>query len=400
MNHLSQILSTPHSTKSVFCKLLTKNDDSGRHGIVVPVDAYAMLPNILTTTTGSSIGLNCDFSTWSGGKKTTQTRTINYKFYHQKSHSHPERRLTNFRSKELNNSSAKDLFILAKTATKYEAHYIPSTELNYQAIIRELVLDKSPAGGFFIDLNWKPTHAVTISPQLSELLNLYDGVKATWYKTVNASSQGVGTTFESLIGIKANNSSLADYKGIEIKAYKLKGAAQPGDQDLFLKEPAWANDLTGEKLKNKNIVEKYGYRDELNRQALKVRLSIKPNSQGLYIEADDVYKEIRIKHNTDTLGSWSFKDIEKRLGEKHKHVAFIGAESKSSKGMEEFQYRSFLYCSNPSAENFFRLINESIIKVELRMHINEKGVIRNHGTQFRIKDSELMKLYSVHVKLR
>jgi hypothetical protein len=400
MSKLESILIDKNNTSAIFCKLLTKNDDSGRHGIVVPIDAYPMLPNFRIKTTGSHFSIPCEYTVWANNGSQSRISNINYKYYHQGSHAYPERRLTSFKSKELNQSSPKDLFILAKRNKDYEAHFIPAENDFYDELLKELSLEASPAGAFVIDLKWHKSDSFTLFPALEELLEEFDSIKGEYHKTINPSSQGVGTTFENLLGIKPNNSQIADYKGIELKAYKLKDNSEPYDQDLFLKEPRWIKDPSRIKVKSKEVVKKFGYIDEKGRQALKVRLSIKPNIQELYVKVDKEAEEILIMYKDSIIGYWTFSVMKKRLLEKHKHVAFIGADSRKTGADEEFQYKSLTYCGSPSSEEFAKMINLSHIKIELRMHINDNGTTRNHGTQFRIKAQCLKDLYSIHQNLR
>ena len=82
----NEILLQPKDVEMFFVKLLTKNDDSGKHGIVVPIEVYKMLPINPNPISGNHIDIPCIYTI--GGKNGVKKRvTLHYKHYHQKSHS-------------------------------------------------------------------------------------------------------------------------------------------------------------------------------------------------------------------------------------------------------------------------------------------------------------------------
>ena len=53
---------------------------------------------------------------------------------------------------------------------------------------------------------------------------------------------------------------------------------------------------------------------------------------------------------------------------------------------EEFWYNEAYILSNPDTYVFLDLIRKGIIVVELTMHVQKDGSVRNRGTRVRIKD--------------
>jgi len=70
---------------------------------------------------------------------------------------------------------------------------------------------------------------VGIDPVVAELLDMIGEVSARGFvSTMRPGDTGIGMTLETLLGIDANSSKAPDYKGIEIKAKRIKkGRANP-----------------------------------------------------------------------------------------------------------------------------------------------------------------------------
>jgi len=124
------------------------------------------------------------------------------------------------------------------------------------------------------------------------------------------------------------------------------------------------------------------------------------HDRNLHLWVDKTAKTINIMHANDRIGFWRYETIEKRLLDKHRFVAFIGAERRETGAFEEFHYKSLIFCSDPSLDAFAKLVKNNFIWIELRMHLNGRNQVRNHGTQFRINDSKLPDLFAVNQKLR
>ena len=79
---------------------------------------------------------------------------------------------------------------------------------------------------------------------------------------------------------------------------------------------------------------------------------------------------------------------------------FLGfADSKDIDGKEHFHFTEAVLLENPTPEIFLDAFSKSEMLLDLRMHINSKGGVRNHGTAFRMSEKNLMLLYSKKRKL-
>ena len=148
------------------------------------------------------------------------------------------------------------------------------------------------------------------------------------------------------------------------------------------------------------MINDFGYLDEKGRQALKISVSTLPNRQDLRLLVDDKNERIILAADHVQVAYGSFSQIEKRLNEKLNNTVFIGAVASGSGRNEKFSYKTLTFCGNPSAKAFSQLVKERVITLELRMHLEPNGKLRDHGYQFRIKSSRLISLFSKHIQFR
>ena len=78
----------------------------------------------------------------------------------------------------------------------------------------------------------------------------------------------------------------------------------------------------------------------------------------------------------------------------------VNADSRmNSDGKEEFWFNEAYYLTQPNEDNLLDLIKKDIIIVDVRMHLKENKVVRNHGTGFRIDEKFLNLCFSNREKL-
>ncbi len=384
---VNDILLHPQNCESIFFKVLTPNDDAGRHGVLVPTYAYAMFPPI--EGFDATADLNYTERVTFLGEQCGDGILGSYKHYHR----YPERRLTQL-PPCFNNAAMGTAILVAKLANlpwTYEIHILEPGTVAYTDILDELGLVEPDAGAYFLDLQHTPRVDNHFSPSLPRLLELFDDVKSKGYiKTLRGGPTGVGYTFETLLGIEENNNRGPDFDGIEIKCYRLKTGTTNIKKNLFLREPLWidAHDNMAERVRG------YGYIDEGGRPALYSAVTVCPNCHGFSLEADADDEKVYLAFNGDRVAEWTYAQLQERLDEKLTHAAFIGAKKRGTAAKEEFFYKEFKYCRHPSVVAFTALIESGHVTLELRMHINDNGTVRNHGTAFRLLDDNMADLFA------
>lgn len=207
-------------------------------------------------------------------------------------------------------------------------------------------------------------------------------------------STGVGHCFEQELGARESNIPIPDVGG----RVELKGTRKNASSLITLftfNRAVWL-------IKQKELINKYGYRDDDGRQALYSTVSNKtPNAQGLHIKLDEKKNLVILKHkDSDThLAEWSTYVLAGKFMTKMDRIILGFADSREIDGKEHFHFTEAVLLENPTPEKFLDAFNKSEMLLDVRMHINPKGGVRNHGTAFRMSEKNLLLLYSKKKKL-
>lgn len=223
---------------------------------------------------------------------------------------------------------------------------------------------------------------------VKELTRLF---KKGFIKSLRRDNTGIGYTLETELGIKENNEGEPDfiYKElpVELKSQRANASSRV---TLMTKTPNW------DPLKAKEIIERFGYKDEDGRPALKITLKTneyEPN--GFKLEEDK--KTNRLNITQKDYGIVAYFDIKEMMScikkKLYENLLLVLAERKIIKGEEYFRYTKAILSTNLNEESFEKLLDEGLIVFEFRMHIKSDGIVRDHGPGFRISRSQIYKLY-------
>jgi len=204
--------------------------------------------------------------------------------------------------------------------------------------------------------------------------------KKGWIESKRKGNTGIGYTSEELLGIKENNLKTPDFGDVELKTQR-KDVSNRVTMFTFNKA-VW-------KIRQKEVIRKYGYTDTSGRLSLYCTVNTKPNSQGLYLKVEE--DVLGLYHVDETqIAVWKIEDLVKTFKEKMPALIVIFADSRiNSEEKEEFWFNESYFLKEPDMDNFVDLIRKDIIVVDLRMHIKKNGAVRNHGTAFRIDEKFL-----------
>ena len=150
-------------------------------------------------------------------------------------------------------------------------------------------------------------------------------------------------------------------------------------------------------IKQKELINKYGYRDEQGRQALYNIVNNKtPNTQGFYLQSDQARHLIILKNKNEkqNIAEWSTYVIAGKFMTKLDRLLLIFADNKIENGKEHFHFNEAYLLENPTPEKFLEAFERSELMIDIRMHLKPSGGVRNHGTGFRISEKNLMLLYA------
>jgi hypothetical protein len=381
----------------VFAKILTRNDDSGRHGVLIPTDAYHFFPDFQISD--SSVNATLEFSVFNS--VFSKKETVAYKYYER----YPERRITRLPNllNDLEASLRILVFLRAKHTDGSIGYYFDCGKSSYRGRFDELFLlifgsEVSPTPGGFV-IRPVDSESFAADAALTELLEKFDDIKERgWIDSLRAGDTGIGYTFETLLGIKENNDQQADFHGIEIKCKGTKEGVRSNNTklNLFQAGPNWLIDAS-----SKELIRILGQPGKDGLFACYSQVTVRPNNLGLLLEILRANEKIDLRKSAEALGYWTFPQLAKRLAEKHSRAAFVKAKVRSAKSKTQFAYEELVYCDQPSIERFVNLIAARNIVFELTMSEKPDGRIHNHGYPWRLARAEFLdQLFAFQIKLR
>ena len=206
---------------------------------------------------------------------------------------------------------------------------------------------------------------------------------------------GIGYTLETLLGVAENNLRSPDLENIELRETSLGVAednlrySDSGNIELKsrrIKSPSLLTMFTFNysiwKIEQEELIKQYGYYKD-GRWALYTTVKNKPNNRGFFIKVEQDY--VRLYHEDGLCAiEWQLEGLIDDLKNKFSNVLLVEAESRKSGGQEEFWYKEAYLLTGIIVEKFLEYIKNGTIAIDLRMHINKNGAVRNHGTGFRL----------------
>ena len=400
LNYAKAILEKAHKpfvSCEVFAKILTRNDDSGRHGVLIPTDAYQFFPDfpIIDPTLNATL----EFSAFNS--IAAKEKTVSYKYYER----YPERRITRLPTvlNDLEAAARILVFLRAKQPDGSFDYYFDCENSSAGARFDELFLltfgsEVAPVPGIFV-IRPVDSDVFSADEALTELLEKFDGIKERgWIDSLRTGDTGIGYTFETLLGIKENNDKEADFKGIEIKCKGTKegGRSNSTKLNLFQAGPNWLVDGSA-----KELIRMLGKPGDDGLFACYSQVTVTPNNLGLLLEILRANEKIDLQKNAEALGYWTFPQLAKRLAEKHSRAAFVKAKVRTTKSKSQFAYEELVYCDRPSIDRFVNLIADRNIVFEFTLSEKPDGRIRNHGYPWRLVRAEFLdQLFAFQIKLR
>lgn len=205
---------------------------------------------------------------------------------------------------------------------------------------------------------------------------------------------GIGFLLESELGLKETNIPIPDIGGrVEIKSTRKNSNSLI---TLFtFNRGVW-------RIKQSELIEKYGYLDEKGRKALYSSVSNRnPNPQSFFYEIDLMKNLVVLKNKSynQVIAEWSVFVIAGKFMTKLDRLLLIFADSKNIDNEEYFHFNEAYLLEQPTPENFIYAFNRDLILIDIRMHLKPTGSVRNHGTGFRIAEKNLVELYQKKTKI-
>lgn len=236
----------------------------------------------------------------------------------------------------------------------------------------------------------------TRDPVVEELLDMIREVSARGFvRTLRPGDTGIGMTLETLLGIEANTRKAPDYKGIELKAKRLrKGKANR--VTLFSQVPDWKLSPIGSAW---NLLSTYGYERDGKLRLNHEMNATAPNSIGFILEVDAARDWLKQNHQdpdtalTRHVTTWEMENLRSRLKEKHPQTFWVGARCRGKGTTEEFHYVQVEHTRQPKVRNFDALIEGGVISVDYLMSQKGQQRVRDHGYLFKMHAADFPALF-------
>ncbi len=141
--------------------------------------------------------------------------------------------------------------------------------------------------------------------------------------------------------------------------------------------------------------------DPNGRPALYCTVNNTPNPQGLFLQIDKTDNVMLLNHSDNVLlAQWKLEHLIEQFERKMPNLLVVLADSRiTNNGKEEFWYNTAYLLENGNKNVFIDFIKKGIIIVDIRIHLKEKGTVRNHGTAFRIEEKKLVECFINKIKL-
>lgn len=240
--------------------------------------------------------------------------------------------------------------------------------------------------------------------EINKLKKEFIRIKDMGYiKATRGGTTGIGKTFEDLIDKEEDTTPNPDFNGIEIKtkrvysySYTTLFNATPNGKEVY---------------EIKRLVNKYGYPDKILKNNKVLNVDVNANRSTLVAnkflfklivnrKEKKVFLEIYDK-NLNFLEKetfWSFQNLEQRLNQKLKYLAFIKAWLNKINNEQYYKYTSIVFYELKSFEKFLSLIESGIIRVTFTISVFRQGEriaeIHDRGTSFSIQETNLEKLFN------
>lgn len=238
------------------------------------------------------------------------------------------------------------------------------------------------------------------------MIERFNQVKALGFvKSNRRNNTGIGKTFEDYIGVVENNIDEPDLLGYEIKSHREEVASYI---TLFTKSPnfppranAYLKDCFGTPYENNPTLKK------LHTSIFASRYNTYNNTYSFKLINDQQHNIIKIgvydvntKHLINDSVGYTYECINKVLKKKLRNLFYVSAERKFEDNTEYFFFNKAEIYSNPTLDKFLYLLDKGLIMYDIRIGSyqsgNNYGKPHDHGSGFRILESNLKLLFTEH----
>lgn len=198
----------------------------------------------------------------------------------------------------------------------------------------------------------------------------------------------MGHTLEVQLGLTENNIALSDLDVAELKAHREGSGSLI---TLFTRDKgAW---VVGQL----DAIRRYGRADKSGRKNLYVTLFAGRGDTDLFLDVDPQAATVRHRSGT-VVAQWTHRDLADSFSKKFPALMLVTASVETRQDGEWFHYHSARLLRGTSSERLKAGVSDGRIAIDLRLH-DKGGAVRNHGTGFRIAESNLEELFEESIDI-
>lgn len=212
-------------------------------------------------------------------------------------------------------------------------------------------------------------------------------------KAVCEGDTAIGRSIETALEININSSRSPDFKGIELKSGRSQITGRQTRATLFGCVADWH---LSRLRSSTEILNKYGYERGSQFKLYCTVSTRKQNSQGLQLNLDTARNwlcEIFRGNEEQDVCIWELEKLHARLSEKHNETFWIKAKATRPDSDEFFQLESVTHTTNPSHEQFDRLIENGTVTVDHLLKRKPSGAGVDKGPLFKVDRPRLQELF-------
>lgn len=238
-----------------------------------------------------------------------------------------------------------------------------------------------------------------LNDRAAELLYMLNMVASKGYvQTLRSGDTGIGFTLETMLGIKANSSEEPDYKGIELKSTRNRGAKHR-KINLYGKVPNWKKS----RLKSsKALLDERGYYslEKQRHQLFHTFDCISPNSLKMMLkrQSDTLHQIYTSGTQTVQDVQWDMTTLENTLMKKHSETFWVFADTRGKGKGEEFHFSKAKYTSGPDPIKLGILLESGAITIDYTITETKTGAAKDQGYLFKIKPNNLDLLFNTPIE--
>lgn len=235
---------------------------------------------------------------------------------------------------------------------------------------------------------------------LDDFIREYKKIQSMgWIRTHRSGNTGIGKTLEDLLGIEENNYQEPDFGEYELKAGRNNSNSM---LTLFTKSPLPRGSNTALRLAFGYASSAYNNDEKVLHVTLNALDFVKISNTGHNLKVDYVIensgdKIIIESENGYENAYWFVDELRDHFMSKYPYkLVYAKADSRGFGNNEEFFFREAYVCDGFSYDGLINLLQEGKIYVDLRIGQYPDGRTHDHGTGFRIRESDQDCLFTKH----